>query len=235
MNDIVRWSRRRGATLIELLLVVLILAVLAILLVPAVQYSRDLARRATCLNNLHQIGVGLKNYTSVFSVMPQGTTGAGYSFISMLLPALDAGAVYNSINFSVSATTLSLNHPNFTVSSISLSYLLCPADPNSGPGRTTNYAGNNGIRFPGFVRPGVFDGPDSVSLASITDGLSNTVAVAEIVQGPLDWRGRNPMGSVFALSLPPKSGRDGADRMLNTCREVNPAMASVHSNLKGKN
>ena len=53
---------RRGFTLIELLVVIAIIAVLIALLLPAVQAAREAARRASCVNNLKQIGLGLHNY-----------------------------------------------------------------------------------------------------------------------------------------------------------------------------
>jgi len=52
----------RGFTWIELLVIVLVLAVLLGLLIPAIMAARENSRKQTCMNNLKQIGLGLHNY-----------------------------------------------------------------------------------------------------------------------------------------------------------------------------
>jgi len=73
-----RWSRpQRGFTLVELLVVIAIIGILIALLLPAVQAAREAARRAQCLNNLKQWGLGAVTYEDAKGHFPHGT----YSYI----------------------------------------------------------------------------------------------------------------------------------------------------------
>ena len=137
-------GRRPGFTMLELVMVVAIIAVLISLLLPAVQSSREGARRQYCTNNLLQLGIALANYEATHQVLPPGVvdwtgpvaespTSYQFSWISQILPYFEQKNVANHLNFAVGVYDFS----NLTARAVKLSSLSCPSDPNGFGGRST--------------------------------------------------------------------------------------------------
>jgi prepilin-type N-terminal cleavage/methylation domain-containing protein/prepilin-type processing-associated H-X9-DG protein len=198
-----RPHRQQGFTLIELLVVIAIIAVLMALLLPAVQAAREAARRMQCVNNLKQLGLGVQNYESTHGALPPqqvlSFSGSAVSWksqwgiTSRIAPYLELGPLFNSINFSLQASS----PLNTTAASATLNVLICPSEVNSRPFTSTSSSGvtftygvsNYGwsvgdwYTFGGPSGPcnrNAFQANASRQLAAFTDGLSQSLLAAEV-------------------------------------------------------
>lgn len=74
-----RRCNTRAFTLVELLVVIAIIGILVGLLLPAIQASRESARKTQCKNNLRQMGGGFLNHESAQQFLP--SSGWGYKWV----------------------------------------------------------------------------------------------------------------------------------------------------------
>lgn len=194
---------RHGFTLIELMVVCGVIGVLAGLLLPAVQQSREAARRAGCANNLHQLGVALHNFHATYNRFPPGRGDplpGVFSVHAYLLDHIEQATIQNRIDFKSAPSTFSIaggvvydGTANLPAASSIVPVFLCPSDRMGGriPGSAytgTNYAGNGGS---GSVQSGSLTDADGVffkgsriGLRDLIDGSSNTIAFSERLLGP---------------------------------------------------
>ncbi|MBN1588144.1 MAG: DUF1559 domain-containing protein [Pirellulales bacterium] len=104
-----RRSRHFGFTLVELLVVIAIIGILIALLLPAVQAAREAARRASCENNVRQIGMAIHQYEGAQEFLPAGVVnpkgpvlnypqGNHIGWMVHILPYIDERVVYERID-----------------------------------------------------------------------------------------------------------------------------------------
>lgn len=189
---------RHAFTVAELAVVLVILAALLGLLVPAMQSMRELSRRRNCEQNLIQLSLAIANYSTQHEHYPIGTfnpsgpirsepTGYHHNWIEGLLPLLDAPDIHQAIDRSVSV----YHRANQPVRMMTMPKLRCPSASGVQENTTCYAAIDASTETPIDVdNDGVFLLNRMIRPDDITDGLSYTIFIAEKVSSPahdLGW------------------------------------------------
>lgn len=227
-----RRSCRRGFTQLELLVVMTILAILAALVVPAVQRARESSRRTQCTNHLRNIGEAIQQYEGAHGRFPpmiayqetlplvrphHDRPDQVLSPHALLLPHLDQVNVFNQIYAgeigSMGGNPAENVYPPLRTP---LPIYLCPSD---GGDFGNNYRVCTGQDV--AYGDGAFSDMAGRRSGEFPDGLSNTAAVSEVLKSDLDFDrySREDYWVSGASSLQPLPGRD---EMIEICASLSP-------------
>jgi len=223
--------------------VIAIIGVLIALLLPAVQSAREAARRSQCTNNIRQLGLALHNYESAKGEIPPGSLGtidstAGYwSAQALLLPYMEQGNLQSQFNIEVEeANGNPWTAHNQAVAESQPTVLLCPSDSNHRDSLGTlmgwtNYHSNAGSwvklarDWDGVFGPdrkatsygAKYEGLPALEFRRIIDGLSNTAAFAEVLNGAAgdSSQSPDPLADCFLVANAPTTSIEAARNALS--------------------
>lgn len=187
-------------TLIELIVSISIIGLLIAILLPAIQRTREAARRMACVNNLRQLSLGIDGYKNVTNSLPPSglvdisynifrpKTGKMLSWVVFTLPYIEERPLFSQFEFSKDV----LNQKNDPQAK-HISVMLCPSDTAMDryfvdEKLTNNKAFAKG-NYAAFVSP--YHGESQMmvpgaliglkqNIKNIRDGLSHTLMLSEV-------------------------------------------------------
>jgi prepilin-type N-terminal cleavage/methylation domain-containing protein/prepilin-type processing-associated H-X9-DG protein len=198
---------KRAFTLIEVLVVVAILAVLAALLLPAVQSARESSRRTQCKDRLKQLGICLHGYHDNHLVFPPGylatigteqdlkpadaseevefseITSGGVAWGTLLLARLGQQPLFDAVNFDVAQAD---GPENSTSARTVLAQFLCPSDASPTTVSSPHFSGGSTLVLAGANYVGNFGKDEAADPRIAGEGLffrNSTIRISDVSDG----------------------------------------------------
>jgi prepilin-type N-terminal cleavage/methylation domain-containing protein len=191
-----------GFTLVELLVVIAIIGILVAMMLPAIQATRETARRAECTSKLGQLILAVHDYELAQAHYPMGTVnpqgpiqnlprGQHISWVARILTYIDEPAIYDHLDLSLSAYDPKNNRARqATISTLICPSCVAPLWPYS------NYAGcHHDTEAPiDVTNRGVFFLNSQLTRDDLKDGAAYTIFLGERLpdQYDLGWLSGTP-------------------------------------------
>lgn len=195
-------SKRGGFTLVELLVVIAIIGTLVGLLLPAVQSSIEAGRRATCVNQLKQIGLAAQTFVDAKNRLPPGQDLKGYAWGTYILPFMEGEDIYSRLDLTqpVGAWQDGANAAVISDASARALPIRCPSAQGypaflaafgSATGNPYRIVRNPTSSYQGNLGPWKWYAPTTgfhgllgrdyapIRIKEVTDGLSKTILAGE--------------------------------------------------------
>ncbi len=208
-QSIVR-SQSTGFTLIELLVVITIIGILLAILLPAVGSMREGARQATCVNNMRQLGLAIRNFESTQKKLPPARTYnhdkyGNHNVLMFILPYMELDYISDNIDLTENWNHGSISDPNSneSIAKQCVHSFICPSAPYRDPGNdddvtdyTAAYKIDNGTLYTDLknlgyegdrsaLEEGALGNNELLSINAIRDGMENTIMLVE--RAGLPW------------------------------------------------
>jgi prepilin-type N-terminal cleavage/methylation domain-containing protein/prepilin-type processing-associated H-X9-DG protein len=238
---------RSGLTLIEVTVALSVIALLLVLVVPAIVAARESQRRVVCSSRIANLGRAIASHEATRGYFPSAVRSDNLTLKRsskhiaphvQMLPYLDQSSLYSQLHLDVSGIVLSwsnhfgpqLNDPNGVLERVRLADFVCPSDSSwSGTLPGNNYRTNIGPWY--FLNTkrtvddgaGAFVGLEDLRPADFRDGLSHTIGMSERLHGSGDQKSFDRQRDYWftgyeLLNLPvPK-----LDDMIVICNAVTP-------------